>query len=221
MPDRCVSPYCRPAPRPTGGRSNLCPGCEDRVRDHLNQLAADWPELENRLEPVRVAGEKVTASADESITLDQRVVACRAAVTDTAVSLAQHVAACRSVTPPGWVRERPDVPALLRWLARVWVPWLSAQPDPVDSGAMAKDLTDLARESRSLAWPSGARRFDIPNLVCPVILDETGQRCGGAMFAIVGNLDKYTLPDLRCSVHDTHRVEPTVWTRRRFVATAA
>lgn len=203
-------------PRQTGGRSHVCPACEDRTRDNLHAVADAWPDLQARLTAIRALAHADLVTGDTPGT---------GIVLDEAASDAMREAGLRAHFYTRVVmRERGHTPpdatpvGLLRWLARNHVPWLCAHPDQDLTVAFLDDAGDLARQAKSAAYPAGWRTIPIP-LDCgqPVPDDpddehSTTTPCAGRMTARI-RPDLHRLPDLVCDTRPEHVIPPGVWQR--------
>ena len=214
--DACRDPE-RGGPRQIGGRSHLCPVCEDTTRERLEQVADAWPDLQARLTAIRALDAAGFITGDSPGT---GIMLCEAA------SDAMHEAGLKAHFYARVVMlERghtpPDVapPGVLRWLAKSHVPWLAKHPDQDLAVAFAIDAADLARHARSAAYPAGWRTIPIP-LPChvqvtddPDIEDATTRPCPGRMTASI-RPDLHRLPDLVCDTDAGHTIPPDVWQRQ-------
>ena len=212
---------CRPpddgGPRRVGGRSHLCPVCEDRARDDLAEVEAAWPDLQERVAAIRaVDAAAARVSGDTPGT---------GIVLDEAVSQAVH----DTVAQAQWwarlvMRERGHIPpdatpvGLLGWLGRSQVPWIAAHRDREVAVAFADDASRLARQVRSAAYPAGWRTIPLPvgcDVQVPVDGDcegSPGGPCPGRLTARI-RPDLGRMPDLVCDADAGHVVPPSVWQR--------
>ena len=200
-------------PRQAGGRSHLCPVCEDRTRDDLTAVADAWPDLEARLTAIKAlwGADFITGDrAGTGLVLDEPASAAMREASMTAHFYVRIVMRERGHTP-----ENATPPGLIRWLARNHVPWLAAHPDPDVATAFAADAADLARQARNAAYPAGWRTIPLP-LDCHVQLEAEPDAptipCPGRMTARI-RPDLAQVPDLVCDRDPAHRVPPDVWQR--------
>ena len=211
---------CRPedrgGPRQTGGRSHVCPACEDRARDNLTAAADTWPDLQAQLVAIRAldsAGFITGGTPGTGIILNEPASAAILAATERA-----HFYTRLVITERGHTPDDATPVGLLRWLARNEVPWLCAHPDQGVAEAFTVDTADLARKARSAAYPAGWRTIPIP-LAChtrtpddPDDPDSPTTPCPGRMTARI-RPDLHRLPDLVCDTNPGHTVSPEVWQR--------
>ena len=238
-PVLCASGRCRPdehgGPRETGGRSHVCPVCEDRTRENLDALAAAWPDLQKRLTALRSpwGSEPVTGGGSTGIDLDERVSGTAHAAAELVAFYSRLVIAERGHTPPA-----ASPPSLARWLARSQTPWLCAHSDQGVAASYVGDVADAWRDVRAAAYPVGTKTIRLPlrcSKLCPVPHedgsmpepDEDGQwpdgtrfiPCPGGMTATI-HPDLQYVPDLVCDLNPGHRVPPAEWQRTGWKAAA-
>ena len=172
FPALCVNPRCRkpgpdgqPTPgRPTGGRSNICPDCEDRVRLDLDAVADTWPDLERALTSATHNGsDPITHSPAPGIAVNQHVADV---MRDTEATLAFY--GRRVVTERGmsWPLGEPTPPELARWLARTHLPWLAAHPDQGIAEALCDDAASMRRRVWGAAYATPTHHTRLP-FRCP------------------------------------------------------
>ncbi len=211
---------CRPqdrgGPRQVGGRSHLCPVCEDATRDRLLEVADAWPDMQARLTAIRAlafAGFVTGDSPGTGIVLDEAASDAMREAGLAAHFYTRVVMRERGHTPP----DATPV-GLMRWLARNHVPWLCAHPDAGVAEGFAGDAAGLARRARSAAYPAGWRTIPVP-LPCPARVaidddnpDDGDRACAGRMTARI-RPDLHRLPDLVCDTNPAHTIGPDVWQR--------
>ena len=212
---------CRPpdrgGPRQVGGRSHLCPACEDATRDRLLEVADAWPDMQARLTAIRAlafAGFVTGDSPGTGIVLDE---AASDAMRE--VGLKAHFYARIVMRERGHAPDDATPVGLLRWLARSHVPWLAAHPDSGVAEGFAADAADLARQARTVAYPAGWRTIPVP-LACTADVptrpddddDSPTAPCPGRMTARI-RPDLHRLPDLVCDTNPDHKLGPDVWQR--------
>jgi hypothetical protein len=206
----CVGP-CRPAahggPRQIVAGSHLCEVCRDTFAEDLNRIADAWADLSRRLGQAdgNPLSEKVDGSQDFGLVINEHVSDVIHEVTAWVWFTTRVVVDERGTGSPS---ERA-VPALLRWLSQWHVDWLSAHKDADLAGAFAIEAHELVKTVRRTAYPSGARRIDLP-VQCSEKVCEPDDGpcvpCAGRMYVMV-------VPDLVCSLDSTHRMTPAAWTR--------
>lgn len=224
---------CRPGehggPRASGGRSHLCPVCEDRARDNLVAVADAWLDLHQQLVSLRALASAGFTRGDTpgvGLVLNEPASAAIGAATAVGHFYARLVMRERGMAP-----DDATPPGVLRWLARNHVPWLCRHPDQGVAEAFAVDAADTARQARSAAYPAGWRTIQIP-LDCHAEIplnpdpddgdegeDSPTAPCPGRMTARI-RPDLHRLPDLVCDTDDTHTVGPDVWQREGWKAAA-
>ena len=238
-PVLCASGRCRPdehgGPRETGGRSHVCPVCEDHARENLDALAAAWPDLQKRLTALRSpwGSEPVTGGGSTGIDLNERVSGTAHAAAELVAFYSRLVIAERGHTPPA-----ASPPSLARWLARSQTPWLCAHPDQGVASSYVGDVADAWRDVRAAAYPVGTKTIRLPlrcSKLCPVPHDDgtmpepdddgewpDGTRfipCPGGMTATI-HPDLQYVPDLVCDLNHGHRVPPAEWQRTGWKSAA-
>lgn len=210
-----LGPDCRPRdpdhPRETGGRAWVCPPCEDRARDALAGLVAVWPDLLNAITalPPVVTGETRGPKGDPAtgLRLNEYASGVRSDVERHAAWYGQ--AARASIGDP----PSTDTPALLSWLARSAVPYLTAHPNRDVAECFARDSAALLNSARRAAYPNPAKTVTIPDTVCQARHEDgTPGVCGGTLTATI-RADATSLPDLVCATDPNHRIPPSVWRR--------
>ena len=108
-----------------------------------------------------------------------------------------------TITPPG-LRSALE-PVAVR---------VPVAPEAMDWVAISTEAFDFAREARRCAYPSGARRVDLPGLGCVEFAENAeGERvkCEGTMFMVVQ--PEGAMPDMICTFDRHHRIEPEVYRR--------
>lgn len=215
----CLGP-CRPdahgGPRQTrGGR--LCDVCRERMWEHLQQITEAWEDLTARLarEGSSAMSEKVGGSKEPGLVLNDKVSDVMRDVTAwlwfvTRVIMEEKKGAVEPTnqTPPG----------LARWIGRSHVDWIATHPDEQLVADIAGEAKDHASKCRRAAYPTGARRLDLPEVRCvDHSTGEDGSRlpCGGTMFVVLVPQSS-VMPDLVCSEDEAHRVEPSTWARPQW-----
>ncbi len=220
-PALCTSGVCRPddhgGPRRAAFHSHICDTCADHLQQQMTGIADAWPDLQERLGTEQQPGrEKVTGSKDPGLILNEATSDVMRAVTDWTWFLARALLDEKDVR----VKDQ-DTPSLLAWLATWHLPWLTHLPDQAMQTAVCEEGRELARRVKRVAYPSGARRVDIPSLRCVEhTTTDQGERvpCEGTMFVIVQPGIDMEMPDMVCTVDETHTVDPATWQRRGFRA---
>ena len=167
FPALCVNPRCRkpgpdgqPTPgRPTGGRSNICPDCEDRVRLDLDAVADTWTDLEAALTSLHTSGEPVRGTPDPGIALNEHVSEVMRDVEATLAFYGRRVIDERGMSYP---LGEPTPPQLARWLGRTHLPWLAAHPDQCVAEALVDDAARLRRRCWAAAYASATHHTTLP-----------------------------------------------------------
>ena len=213
----CRSQSCRRdehgGPRRVEPTRPLCRICAERLGENLKKIAEAWPDLRARVAVEGKAGEKITGTKLPGIVINEAV-----------ADLIREVALWANQTAGRVLRQhehtqRPsthDPGVVLAWLAKYHA-WRLAYDDDHDAAVSTAEWAAwYRREVRRVAYPSNARRVDIPDARCRVELRDTagqltGLRCGGTLFAIVRD-DASLLPsELLCSVDDEHRIPAGNW----------
>ena len=214
--------------------SALCEVCAERLPQHLAEIAELWEELEGRIAQSDASGvgqEKVNGNAATiGISLNDAVVQLRQDVMEWTYFLARALIDERDATPP----KDQSTPSLLTWIAQWHSGWLIGHEDAAFIAGITDEARTHQKDVRRRAFPSGARKVDLPNVRCSVAVevvddawvDARGQEherthrepCAGHMFAIVSEraIDG---SDLICTEDESHRVPSANW-RRQAVAQA-
>lgn len=165
-------PGCLPRLAADGLR--LCARCADLVAEDPATLVVRFRDLGRVLTGGSGTGERVTASRDPNVKLNQAAVDARHEIRAELVGLVRLIVEERGVSLPtlSRVAVRPDgfigpmplqrfadssLPALGRFVARHGE-WLAAHRS---AGEFAAGLRDLVRETYSVAFPSGLRMFPV------------------------------------------------------------
>lgn len=221
---RCVVSSRHPDPEKTPRAVNGLMTCAGHTRK-VERMIAELPELYDDLGAALTASERHDKDSGRQkggakvggVSLNEPVLEARAEIHDELRRLALYVSDERGMNPPGeWRLEglpfgvlgprrlvwqpRDDVPTLTSWLQR-HAEWLCARPDADETH---DNLDRLVRDCHSLAFPSGRRRFVLPEVVCgsPLMCDvETQQviRCDGQIVALLmPDDDRENLSELSC-----------------------
>lgn len=215
----CVG-ACRPdengGPRQAEATSHLCSVCSERIGQNLGTIADLWQDLDDRLghDSGNVNDERVSGSPSRGLVINERVSELEREIGNWAWFVAKNVLDERGCIGP----KDQTTPGLLRWLADIHSDWLAHHTDEMFVAAVSTEAFDFAREAHRIAYPSGARRVDLPGLQCVEHVENAlGERipCEGTMF-VVAQPDMALLPDLICTYDRHHRMEPAVWRRRSW-----
>lgn len=217
----CIARTCRPADKGGPRRTNqafVCDECTERLREDLRFIADSWDDLEVQLgagQSVQFEqGKQTNGLKATGLVINERASQARRDATETVWFVAR--ALLDLADREDRVARFPDdqtTPTLARWIAdwqahrlvRGLIGRTTAQSIVEDTRAAAKAV-------RSAAYPTGAHKVDV-GLPCEQHgTSESGERvrCVGIMTAIVGT---GVMPDLVCSVDESHRLEPQVWER--------
>lgn len=213
----CMGP-CRPAahggPRQIVAGSHLCEVCRDNFAADLNRIADAWRDLTDRLAQAdgNPMSEKVSSGGqDFGLVINEHVSDVIHEVSAWAWFTTRIVVDERGTGSPA----EPEIPALLRWLSLWHVDWLSSHKDADLAAAFAIEARELVKTVRRTAYPSGARRIDLP-VACAEQVCEPDDGpcvpCTGRMYVMVVPDARY-YPDLVCSEDAAHRMTPAMWTR--------
>src|SRR5436190_14644968 len=179
---RCIVTSRHPDPEKTPKAAPglmTCRGHRLKVGRMIAELADRHSSFAAMLTASERAGEPVRSSREPGLNLNDKVVQARDEIRAELTRYVAYVAKARGFTPPA-----NNVPALTTWLLR-HVDWLCAQPDADETHDF---LDTLARDTYSLANPSGRRWFVLPGVICsaPIACDvgtHDVQRCEGALVA--------------------------------------
>lgn len=228
-PATCINPRCRrPGPdgqpqpgRPTGGRSNLCPACEDRIRDNLDAVADTWPDLEAALTSVRSSGDPVRSTPEPGIVVNEHV---SEVMRDVEATLAFYGRRVRDERGMAYPLGEPATPQLARWLARTHLPWLAAHPDQGVAEALVDDAARLRRRCWSAAYASPTHHTTLPFRCTDTTpppgeaADDDGDR--GVPAVACGALVSVTWvegePMRDASCERGHVIPPSTWMRTQW-----
>ena len=226
FPALCVNGRCRPPhddgtprpARPTDGRANICPDCEDRARAHLEWVADEWPNLDEALllTPAK-ATDKVTAATDTAPTINPLVSAVMTAVEETLTFYARLIRDERGAVFP---LTDPTPRDVARWVGRTHLPWLATHTDPGISEGICRDAAHAKGAIWRALYVARPTQVEIPDLRCthnvPDDLDDEHSPthpCGERLHALVTPGDD-TMPDLICTAG--HHTPPSEWTRTHW-----
>lgn len=195
--------------------SALCDICADRFLDNLRDIAEMWDDLELRLltEGSGWGNERVGGSRDHGMVINEPVITLRRDITAWTWFLARVVIDERNSAGP----DDTGVPGLLKWMADWHGFWLVRHPDNGLLESIAVELDGFQRQARRRAYPGNAKKVDLPNTHCKVIVDvdsEEPRHCDGTLFAIVSEAASCN-PDLVCSENEEHRIKPADWQHRK------
>lgn len=195
---RCVvsSRHTDPAktPRALDGLY-VCRGHRLKVERMIAELPALYDDLGSALTSSEThdndSGRRKNSAKGAGVNLNGNVVEARDEMHAELVRLVRYVTEERGLTGPSVDR----VSALASWLT-AHVDWLCAQPDADETHDF---LDGLTKACFSLAFPSGRRRFVIPDVACdaPLWCDvDTKEitRCPGNLVALLTPQDALELP---------------------------
>lgn len=183
----------RPAPN-----MNLCWPC----RNHLERHIAETPALDADLELALIRGtgaksEPVTHRRDPGLVLNDHALQARIAIRQQLTAQIRMVKDERNLTT--WPQE--TIPAMATWLLP-HVNWLAAH-EAADT--WANEWSDLHRQARRAAHPSGIRRFDL----FPCIETE----CPGILTVILRPHDDLLPSEITCDHNPEH-----IWSSSKWMA---
>lgn len=205
----CISPVHVEIPALAEPLAWLCPACSDRIRRHLFTLAGCWGLLEALLQrgPGRQGegggGNKVDAAAP----LDLEVAEIRRAIAAWCWSLVEHMLEDnRRLSMPG----NTDTAAILEWVGRWHVGYITGHPDSSFPIAMQDELADMVRRVRARLLPETVRRRPLP-AVCSVILPAAADyaKCGGQLVALIR--EDGGPATITCREDPSHEIPQTEW----------
>lgn len=209
---------CRPptkgGPRQSAHGQHLCSVCVDRMWENLHAIAEAWPDIEARLgvESSASQNSRVQSTPTPGLTINEAVSNTMGQARAWLEFVARVVVDERNLTagPPD-----QTAPGLATWLASSHIDWLGRHPDEQMAASFSLEAAAHHRDVKRAAYPSGARRLDLPKLRC-VEHDTSveGERvpCDGTLYAMILPWST-TMPDLICTVDSTHEVEPGTWLR--------
>lgn len=199
--------------------ANDCAGCLPRLAAdgvivctwHLDKLAADplqlaelYDEVGLRLAGSSGTGEKTSGTRNPGLSLDGRAVEMRDLIKGTLRSWSAMIAEERGIEPPA-----NTVHALAACVSR-HAAWLGAHPAADDA---CNELRDLQRRAYPIAYPSGARRWQIKRddqtVPCPRSTDEGP--CPGTLWALLRQTDSILPSALQCDADEAHDVTADRW----------
>ena len=179
-------------PRAVPGLST-CAGHRARIEQLIAELPALYTDLGSALIGSSRDTEHRGSGANPGLSLDQRAVAARDEIKAELVRIARYVGEERGMTLPA-----DNVNDIATWLLR-HVDWLCAQPDADET----HDYLAALHSHRSIAFPSGKRRFPI-GVTCnrPVSCDartHAVQFCEGRLVAVLmPDDDRENLSEVNC-----------------------
>lgn len=189
-----------------GRAPRVAPGlyvCEGHRRK-IEQLVAELPDLHDALGTALTTstrdGEHRGSGSNPGLNLDPRAVEARDEINAELVRIALRVAEERNVSVPDCrgYDQAQQVSTVATWLLR-HVEWLCEQPDADET----HDYLAALHGHRSIAYPSGRRRFPI-GVTCnrPVACDARTrlvQHCDGRLVALLmPDDDRENLSEVTC-----------------------
>ena len=211
----CSTPRCAIPRRHKDGCSNDdCKGClpamaQDGLRLcrlHTTRISTDalrCAELDHEIEQVLTAsgrgGERTSGTADHGTVLNERAVEVRVEIRHTLVAIARLISEERGIgLPPN------NLDAIAAYVATHHV-WLAAHN--AVAGDTSDELSSLQRRAWNVAYPTGARVFDIG----PCTITD----CTGTIRAVIRDVDTGVLSELVCDADEPHRwpYSQTAWRR--------
>lgn len=210
---------CRPQEKGGPRRTNhswLCDACSDYMRADLKFIADSWADLEEALSSSEQGdgekGKQKHGMIAVGTNLNEKAATARRQAADlmwfiVGVLRDDYDDLGRAFTPP-----KGETPQLARWIATWHVDHLSRLTAEETAIEVAGDVATAKRAVRSAAYPSGIHWVEV-GLPCEDHgTSDIGERiaCDGTMRALVGT---GLIPDLVCSVDETHILEPAKWER--------
>ena len=198
-------------------QSWLCDPCTDKLREGLRFIADSWEDLEAALTsseaPAGEKGKQKHGMIAVGTNINEKVIAARTKASETVWFIMGVLRddlddEQRVFAPPDLAVDR-----LARWVSDWHVDHLASRTADETAVEVANDVAQAKRAVRSAAYPSGVYWVEV-GLGCEQHgTSDMGERvpCEGEMRALVGR--DAGVPDLVCSVDDTHTVEPAVWER--------
>jgi hypothetical protein len=210
---------CRPEDKGGPRRTNhswLCDKCAEYLKADLTFIAESWPDLEDALVSSEVVegdkGKQKHGMVSVGTNLNEKVMAARQQAADVVwfilgVLRDDFDDMGRAFNPP-----TGGVPEMALWIATWHVDHLARTTADETSVEIVSDVASAKRKVSSAAYPTGAHWIEV-GLPCDQHgTSDLGERipCEGILRALVGI---GRMPDLVCTVDETHIVEPPVWER--------
>lgn len=196
MPENCPAPHRDGRDRTPAPGLRLCHGCRQR----LGTAIAAMPDLDLDLELALIRAdntqsEPITHRKDPGLVLNQAALEARIAIRQELVATVRMVNEERGLST--WPKE--STPGMVGYLMR-HVDWLAAHEAAED---WVMEWTDLQRQARRAAHPSGIRRFEL----APCIEVD----CGGILIAILRPSDDLLPSSISCDANAQHQWQPREW----------
>lgn len=191
-------------PRLAADGVNLCTWHLAKLGEDPVQLADLYDEIGLRLAGSGSAGEKTSGTPNRGIAIDERAVEMRSEIKEMLRSWAAMIAEER-----GWEPPDDEVRPIAEFVARD-PSWLAAHGAAADASS---EFRDLVRRAYSVAYPSGARRWQIKRdgqtVPCPESTEEGP--CPGTLWALLRRTDSLLPSVLQCDVADEHSISASRW----------
>lgn len=197
---RCDTDQCRGClPRRAADGLNLCQRHTDLIAEDAYTAGRLYRVLAAQLAASGLPGERTSGSRDPGLKINLHALGARIVIRHTLVGWTTLIADERGVTLPA----DDDTATLGAYVARHAV-WLAGQPGTVPADA-SWELRDLVSTAYPIAYPSGARIFDVAP--CPT------EGCPGTLRAVLRRSDALLPAVIVCSEDDRHQ-----WSADRWLA---
>lgn len=215
--DDCDDDTCAGCqPRLAADGLNLCQPDRDRLGDHATRAAKLHTELALQLVAAGGPGEKTSGTPTRGATLNDRAAEARTTVRAVLASWCRLISEERGIRLPSRLRVeelplgfigppaiRPhvdDTPNAMGAYLSKHADWLAAHPA---AGECSDELADLIRMAHPIAYPTGARVFEVGPCV---ELD-----CAGTVKAILRRVDALLPSSIVCDTDPAHAWPADQW----------
>lgn len=196
MSENCQAPHRDGRERSQAPGLRLCQGCRHRLGEAIAAMTALDADLELALiRADNTQSEPITHRKDPGLVLNQAALEARIAIRQELVSTVRMINEERGLST--WPRD--SVPSMVGFVMR-HVDWLAAH-EAAEEWVM--EWTDLLRQSRRAAHPSGVRRFEL----APCIEVD----CTGTLIAILRPSDDLLPSSVSCDTEAAHQWPPREW----------
>jgi hypothetical protein len=180
----------------------ICSKCEERFSKSLDQIVEAWSDLYSQMghSTDYSLGERVSGTPAIGLVLNEAVMAVMDEVRDWALFVTRIV-----ITEDSGKPEDISTVNVIRFI-KLHERFLAGHEL---AGEFVEDASRLARKVFNTAYPDGSRRISIPSSQCQSDVD--GQKCGGALFAMLREPGSKTASAIHCKKNKDHKVEATQW----------
>lgn len=206
----------RDGPRETGQRGWFCDACEDKMRDNLTAIAAQWADLEQAVTSIESVtgeqGKQKRGGKTHGIRVNHDAIDVKRQAEEV-VAFMVHDLMDRYDEDDRDLRLPDDrsTPTLADWVARWHLTEFTSHPSDHVALEAWDDVSEVAWQIRNALAPR-VRRIDT-GLPC----EEHGTSDMGERVPCPGRLRAYlrgdATPDLVCTEDRTHRISRADWMR--------